>query len=156
MLIFTSNLSLAAFSQSAEVAMAATVVEGSEPCQWHAVSQVCHICGTCPELEGKTSPSSAALLRMVAVKTVKYDAACLPTANGDGRRPVTVFGQKRVKEAAWVRLGRKISDSELDWQDDIFLLSTVSSCQVLLIAVLTVLLLFPGFPLGNWITEFYL
>lgn len=103
MLFFTSNLSLAAFSQPGKVAMAALVVEGSEPCQWHAVSQVCHICGTCPELEVKTWPSSAALLWMAAVKTVKYDAVCVyfsvwrpPVVTADDL--VTVFGQKRVKE----------------------------------------------------------
>lgn len=45
MLFFTSNLSLAAFSQPAKVAMAASVaIEGSEPCQWHAVeSSVSHL-----------------------------------------------------------------------------------------------------------------
>lgn len=44
--------SVAAFPQPAKVTMVALVVEGSEPCRWHVVSQECHICGTSPVLEG--------------------------------------------------------------------------------------------------------
>lgn len=57
-----------------------------------------------------------------------------------------------------MRLGRKISDSELDGQDEITLLCSVSSCQVCLTTVLTVpSFAVPwGFRWGNSITDLQL
>lgn len=94
--------SVTAFSQPAKVTMVALMVEGSESCRWHVVSQECHICGTSPELEGYTPMHDifkAVILWIAAVKTVKYEAMalnseCLVIPDGNGSVLITVFGQK--------------------------------------------------------------
>lgn len=171
MLFFTSNLSLAAFSQPTKVAMAAFGVEGSEPCQWHAVSQVCHICGTCPEVvrqhvgpvqdiaaECCSSLNGGCTEDSKRWRGVLLNSECLEAADGDGRALATVFGQKRVREGgisgAWPKGGewensrgiKRVSRSDRLIS---FFYPVWAPVKRFWFTVLTVLLLLLGFPTGE-------